>query len=71
MCSALVRKQEQGVALQKEEIVVVIGSLEKKLDEKVFGPVVDQADVIIDTARVGSNLLVAPAYVLVDWCIPW
>jgi hypothetical protein len=51
-CAALVRNKDHAVGLQKEELKVVVGSLEKKLDEKTFGPVVDWADVVIDASRV-------------------
>jgi len=55
--TALVRNKEQGVALLKNEVRYVVGQLEAKLDEKVFGPVVDQAAVIIDTTQPSGFVL--------------
>jgi len=47
--TALVRNKDQGLALIKEEVKFAVGALEAKLDEKVFGPLLDAAAVVIDT----------------------
>jgi len=53
--TALVRNKEQGLALLKEEVKFVVGALEAKLDEKVFGPVLEHNEVVIDTTLPGGG----------------